>query len=919
MTCKQSLYARTAALVFTFATAFAPGTEAQEPRPPCGACIVLGVSAERVSDVTLTLDSPAALVVSMRDVPSLPAIAWRRVRTAVLTLGDVDAAAGLDQLDLSARKMLAEARGREPALRLGLLGPLPVLDALLSRDLAAYVDFVVVEGTARVPDAWKEAHPGLGVWRAAPFRSFDVLLEDTRRVAQGGRLLAWPAPAPASEVLEDISRLASFFPELLVELPAGGARCDPEQICRVTSYQRADTQETIVRIERRAPGRALIALTGTRAELAAIATTVGAAPGLVDSVLPLAPVVGDASNAIRVFLPVTGVTSLLIRIAAAGDRVAEDLQVVAARDLTVAEIVARHQAQAARQRSIVRTLITEAETTLTFEVPAFPAPVTIQADTLILQGDGPTELVQRDVRVNGASFSDGGIPRLPIIEPERAAAPPLAITLTREYEYRLEGRDAAGPSAAYVVSFEPKGSAASLFRGRAWIDASSFALVRVDAVQTNLRGSITASQQIDEFSPQAAAGGTVWLLSRSETRQIYQGAGVTTPVHRILVVRCHRINPPDFADRRRAAHASRDIMLRETLEGLRYLRHDDEPNAAGRVTAGRATRIAALAGGVIVDPNITRPLPFAGLNYTDFDLAATGAQFNAFFGGAYGQAALTAPSIGGSRWHLVGSGFVMLARYNDRAFRDGRERYEENLRQRPFQARAGVLRPLTPRTSARVEYAFDLTLLEAADTTSPDFAVPANQVVHALRLALETQRAGWRIEAWWNPARRTGWRPWGLPGTANRDAPRSAFQRMGVSAGRPWVLGPRVLSRLELAAMGGTNLDRFSRFAFGTFENRLRGYPSASIRYDRGAVARGAIVWQPGRPIRVDGFADLALVREPGAGPAYRGYPGLGAAAEAPGPFSLLLGIEWGYGLKGLNSDGTRGTHVVRISAYKVF
>jgi hypothetical protein len=133
------------------------------------------------------------------------------------------------------------------------------------------------------------------------------------------------------------------------------------------------------------------------------------------------------------------------------------------------------------------------------------------------------------------------------------------------------------------------------------------------------------------------------------------------------------------------------------------------------------------------------------------------------------------------------------------------------------------------------------------------------------------------------------------------------------------VLGPRVLSRLELAAMGGSNLDRFSRFAFGTFENRLRGYPSASIRYDRGAVARGALVWQPGRSIRVDGFADLALVREPGTGGAYRGYPGFGAAAEAPGPFSLLLGLEWGYGVKGLNSDGSRGTQVVRASVYKVF
>ena len=47
--------------------------------------------------------------------------------------------------------------------------------------------------------------------------------------------------------------------------------------------------------------------------------------------------------------------------------------------------------------------------------------------------------------------------------------------------------------------------------------------------------------------------------------------------------------------------------------------------------------------------------------------------------------------------------------------------------------------------------------------------------------------------------------------------------------------------------MAGHDLDRFSRFAFGTFENRLHGYPSALIRYDRGAVARGVLGWSPGR------------------------------------------------------------------------
>jgi hypothetical protein len=119
--------------------------------------------------------------------------------------------------------------------------------------------------------------------------------------------------------------------------------------------------------------------------------------------------------------------------------------------------------------------------------------------------------------------------------------------------------------------------------------------------------------------------------------------------------------------------------------------------------------------------------------------------------------------------------------------------------------------------------------------------------------------------------------------------------------------------------MGGRDLDRFSRFAFGTFDNRLRGYPSALVRYDRGVVLRTALAWTAARVLRLDAFADTAEVHDPGFGPGFRNFTGLGAAVEAPAPFGTLLAVEWGFGLQGVNSDGNRGTHVVRISGYKVF
>ncbi|HJR58128.1 MAG TPA: hypothetical protein VJ813_01965 [Vicinamibacterales bacterium] len=601
----------------------------------------------------------------------------------------------------------------------------------------------------------------------------------------------------------------------------------------------------------------------------------------------------------------------------------EAVEVRGSRLLTVGEIIARHQAFARRQAGRVTRTISTGVLTLTFEAPGFPAPVTITSETVIYASPERTELEQRGVRVNGIAFQGGGVPRLPILEPERVASPPLAITLTNLYRYRLVEQAAVNGVPCYVVAFEPLDSGATLFRGRAWIAVDSFAMVRVAAAQTRLRGAIVSSEQVDDFGESRPG---IWLLARSNVRQIYEGAAHRTPIQRLLTITSHEIDPPGFAERLQAAYASPSIMLRDTPDGYRYLKRERlaRPEAPGSApvivteVAQRSERVRTLAAGVIVDPNISVPLPFAGLSYVDFNLLGTGAQLNAFFGGSYAQLAFSAPSLGGSRWQLAGRAFGIASSYHDRSFRSGHEIYEENLRQRPAHASVWLLRPLSPRLTIRAGYEFDYTRLQAADETAASFVVPADQRVHGARVALEGQRAGWAGSVWWNPAWRTGWRPWGRT-AADYSAGHASFHRYGVSASRSTALTSRVVTRVEAVAMAGSELDRFSRYAFGTFDNRLRGYPSALVRYDRGGVVRGAIAWSMSRFARLDGFLDTALVQDRGFGRGYRNYTGLGAAVEAPAPFGLLTAVEWGYGFRGVNADGRQGTHVIRLSAYKVF
>jgi hypothetical protein len=238
-----------------------------------------------------------------------------------------------------------------------------------------------------------------------------------------------------------------------------------------------------------------------------------------------------------------------------------------------------------------------------------------------------------------------------------------------------------------------------------------------------------------------------------------------------------------------------------------------------------------------------------------------------------------------------------------------------------------LLRPISPRVSIRAGYDLDYTHLSASDITAADFVVPAHQVNHGARFAIEGQRGGWNASVWWNPVRRTGWRAWGDPSTLETtadnpytfDPGHRDFQRYGVTVSRSAVITPRLVARVEGAWMSGRGLDRFSRYAFGTFDNRLRGYPSALIRYDRGGVLRNAVAWSPGRLVRLDGFFDTAYVRDPGFASSERSYTGIGTAIEAPAPFGTLVAIEWGYGIQGINADGGRGTQVIRVSGFKIF
>jgi hypothetical protein len=878
---------------------------------PCAACIrweVTGAQASRLLEGRAGV-AGLALLLPASEAALAPALQSRGASVALLLdpLREETAAHRIFRWKNEATRLRALAAG----LRVGLEA-----DGV-PEELAAYVDFLV---TTQGDSAGAER------WTRAGGRTGSDALGATERT-RGTVVAHWPGEGGPADEPFAIARLASLLGPQLAPLSGVEASCEAtaalEAPCAAAAFL-SPGGDVVLLVRPRAAVRA-VTLRGPRGDS-------GAAP------LDLAARVHDLAPPFGARAASAWVEGGALRVEAAADRTfvlqvagwartqglfGGGVEVVAARELTVDEVLARHQAWAMRQRESVPRSISGGSLVVAFQGPGLAAPVVVTAQVTAYSSPEGTEIEQRDLRLNGLTLGGGDVPRLPIVEPERVAAAPLSITFDHAYRYRLEGRERRAGRECYRVAFEPAAGAGPSFRGRAWIEAGEFALVRRVAVQTGLRGPIVSSQQTDEMEPVARGGRTLWLPGRSTVHQVYEGPGHRTPVDRVLVFESHEPDPPDFEARLLAARAGEAVMLRETADGYEYLRkprpsgRGAEP-ASARVPAGRSTAVRTVALGLLVDPGIGDPLPFAGVGYSDFDLFGSGTQLSAFLAGAFAQASWSAPSLRGGRWRLDVFGMASLVEYNDRVFRRGREEYAENLRQRPARLGLDLSHPLGARGRVRAGYELDYTRLRRSDLTAPAFREPDSVVAHGLRVALEAQRGPWTAAAWWRPARRAGWRQWGFVG-ASRGEPAAAYQRYGLTVGRTLTASSRLSGRLELAAMAGRRLDRFSLFAFDAFENRLTGYAVDSVRFDRGLVARSAFVWRAWPAVRLQGMVDAARVRDAGYGLQARTLVGVGAGLEAALPWRTLLAAEWGYGAQGRGRDGGQGTHTLRLTAYRIF
>lgn len=579
---------------------------------------------------------------------------------------------------------------------------------------------------------------------------------------------------------------------------------------------------------------------------------------------------------------------------------ATEMETRSRRTVTAEEIIAAHQRFRAFQDDRLLSVQRPGQISFRARVGAATGSLdlSVRADQFWEPATG-AEWVILDTYFNGVKLNWNKFPELPFLSREKIVAAPLDLNLDRRYEYAYEGVEEIDGRPAWRLTFEPLAETVSLYRGTAWIDQRTAALLKVRLRYTRTEPPIISDEETQSYAPyEGPDGTTLWLPSRLDGQQIYTIAGANVVVLRAIEFGPPTINDPGFAAARAQVYASERQMLRDTDTGYKWL----SKNEAGERTVlekGDPTQWFAVAG-ALRDESTEGVIPLAGVNYVDIDFRGRKEIFNAFLAGAFNNIAWTAPSFLGTRLDAGLNATLVAFRQIDRVYADGEEIPEESVATIPQSLTLTLGYPLGDFVKVRSTLGLDYVDVRNADETE-DFVLPPDHLVYRGSLSVGFDRGGWSLGLRGAYLVRSTWDPWGPRGEL---APQVEVERAKSYA--TWEAAVQksfflpYFQKIELAATwyDGQDLDRFSDYEFGLFgANRLPGFGGSGIRFDRGGVFEATWGFNVAQVIGFDLDLEYALVNDPQVAEGFSGHTGIGLAANFAGPWETLWRLDVGYSI----------------------
>ncbi len=593
----------------------------------------------------------------------------------------------------------------------------------------------------------------------------------------------------------------------------------------------------------------------------------------------------------------------------------EELTVASERQIPVEEIVRRLQTFDDAQQRKLRRYQALNTTHLRFQPSTGldTVEVSFEGDFFFRQGIGSQpstyDWAWQSLYINGVRWKNKTLPEIPLIQPEKAASMPLTIELTKRYSYLLKGSAVVNDRDCWVVEFRPEGELAEqekLFRGTVWVDKELFARVQTRALQLGLEGEVLANEETVTFQPldldgQPApwSGESYFLPVRTVAQQLLSVLNTTVVVEREIVLTRLRLNPEDFAEQVAAALASDATMVRDTETGLKYLVKKE--GVEGRVEQeGFDSKKLFLVGGVFYDDALDFPIPLAGLNYFSFGDEPGSNQLNVFFAGALLTVDYAEPSLFGSKWDAGFDLFAVALPFADSLFRGEEEVLSEEVKALRGNVSLLLGRPIGQFFKLAMEY--ELTYADFSDTGNTDesFILPQDNLTQSLGVRLSYNRAGYGLALSGSLNTRSDWEFWGLPGNPEFDPDQEDYLLWQAKASKTWHLPKFRRFSTEVNYFGGQDLDRFSKYQFGSFADiRIHGYQSGRVRAEDGFSSHFAYGLGVGDGFRLEGVVDLALVNDEIAALDNELLAGAGIVGQFFGPWSTIVRVDLGVPVAG--------------------
>jgi hypothetical protein len=583
------------------------------------------------------------------------------------------------------------------------------------------------------------------------------------------------------------------------------------------------------------------------------------------------------------------------------------------------ELVVKNQVFKKIQAGEWRTLEADQDLNYRYQAPSGTTVDVTYRDRILWEKGKPIEHVRQKMFINGVVWPYEDLPELPLIQPEKVQTEPLVLDLDKSYTYQYAGEDVIGGYPTWKVRFKPD-TEGNFFSGTVWIDQKTGAHRKIRAIQSGLKPPVVGNEITVFYDWAEIDGKKFWVQVREENLQVINVVGVRIPLQISSLRTSFTFDNPEFETEKEAFYQSDQLILRDTDKGFRYLKKKD----GKRVISDQVfSKQKFVLGGVLYDPGMENPIPLVGFNYINLDFMKKGYQANFFIAGAINDIIISDNDFMGKSWDLTAELFTSAIYLADSVYRYGTEVKEEQVKKLTESLNLTLGMPMGPFFKAEANVASRYITFKEGKEMNEAFVLPSSHFENMAALKFYFNRGRIASSLEYSAFMRSTWEHWGFE--ESTDPLNDTWRKLQFDSSYAKKLKGFQTIQVSGRYLKGWDLDRFSSFGFGFFDNHVSGFGASGIEasqavrlklgYQRGVAELfqvglsldAARAWQDdlaGAVTTVDGSpVDFA---------------GIGLSINMIGPWKSIIRLEAGYGLKA-DLDNEAGDFTGQFVFLKLF